>query len=339
MGYKAIYIMLIGFLVFGIIFILIGYAISNLDFLINIGGTIIGSGLVGLFVAIASAKLSESVQEGLEARRSHKEDINRLLSKLLEEEPPVGIFYDDRLTDTLTKGISYTFKVCDRLKSIKEDTSEENMRDSLLWEDLKNHWPQLKDSIEELCNSIKRHNNKVRGLRNYIRKKISDLTVEYLSSDYPIFNEILILEDFIKEFVDKIDIELLNCKDYLIGDRRYLSRCIEYIKNTAVPEIFNYINILLEKHVKNNRIHKQKIEVIYDNEEKSIFHKNMAKKLIEIIENLKGDEHIKSNLKILKEEKTSLEERSREIIRNIIRIIDLKRLEGRSCDYIKGNWI
>jgi hypothetical protein len=173
----------VGIVIFVIGIILADYGITVVGTpLIEAGSTLIGSGIIGLVIAKASATLSGEIQEGIDARKEHKRAIDQLVENLLTGASttvpstpmpitgqPVGLNF---LGGYLVVG-STTLQ---NLQNISGDTEKK-----LLWEDIQNHWPKTSSATKKCLSDVAIHNRRVREFINSQNKIFKDKLTAFVS--------------------------------------------------------------------------------------------------------------------------------------------------------------
>jgi hypothetical protein len=124
--------------------------------MVEVGSTLIGSGIVGIVLAKASATISGEVQEGIDARKEHKREIDQFVDGLTRSNRTVSVAGDGGMNFL----VGYLTVVRSIIRNLGDIQSNPEQR--LLWEDIHEHWPKTKSKADNLVLEVNTHNRDVR---------------------------------------------------------------------------------------------------------------------------------------------------------------------------------
>lgn len=169
--------------------------------------------LVGLFmqgVAVIYRMIEWALIE-------HKKDIDKMINEILEKykhptRPPDVIY--DRGFDL--NHLRVSSDLCQAINEIREKFGH-------LWEDLENHFPEVKRNIEDFCERLKKHEEELKNLEIKIEEKLH----QYVSQVASEFN--------------------VNSHTYKILVGRVLKNCLERFKVRAIENPEEFISRVVEE--------------------------------------------------------------------------------------------
>ncbi len=285
---------------------------SDLKLLFGIMNSQLVSGIIGtIILGIFINGIGLIYQLTVSSIKAHKEAIDKfifenILSKYNSSETHINVI---RLTDQLL-ALRVSSKLCEAIEYVKQEYSH-------LWDDLDNHYPEIKQEIENYCNRISRHNNMVSKLNEYlyedsiklaeqirnISPKVDKEIYQHILLDIlrKIINELYnlsskntwhsipesMIEEILENYINKLKISKEPDGTLIIHSWRLRYITEEECRNIIVPQLYTHIKELILNQYKNelsNIIHSK---LSLENEKKTREHIILNKiKTMKDIQNL-----------------------------------------------------
>jgi hypothetical protein len=303
--------------------------------LIGVGSTILGSSIVGLFLARVSATLGGQIQEGIDARKEHKRQIDELAEYLLSgSSTPVASHYG---MNFLAGYLAVQNPIRMNLELIPLQPKKK-----LLWADLSKHWPDTKSKADEYLGTALAHNKEVNTFVEDCEKRLKERVSGFLpkagdGSGKVTESDQRAVNDWSLYAANRIAANSSFVMGYQAVEPE-LKVALEDLNSLPIPASLELGGLVVDMYDKSKpeEIPPELKELVSLGKEgvKRRYYEKLASFLQEVIAGTVDELRRNPRLISLKESKTKLDATANQLMLSLNEILVSKSVPGR-CDYVR----